>query len=651
MVARVVDEPEEKARNESDRADAFDASGATPKQAPLARAEARPSASDPVKRVRAWASGAIRQLASPSAWAHVLAMATVVGLPIIVLYPWLANTSTYGFHDWDVQTSHRYLVKKTLLEYGQFPGWNPYACGGFPAWGYVEGGTTIVSPWLPFYLLDDMRIALRVEVLGMALFGALGTYLAAGTFTKSPAARAFVVAIFAVNGRWALQAAAGHTWHLAYALLPWCFFLFERARQAPFRVGPVVWLGAAFAGLIYAGGIYPLPHTILVIALWALGLVVVERSHRPLLTLAAGGVVAVGLAAPKLFPLLATFHRAPREIASDESLDLRGFVTLLTSRDQSFGSRPAPVTPYGWHEWGMYIGLPATLALGLALLFVTGKREAVLKLIAVFLGALGFGAFHEDAPWPWMHAHLPIFRSQHVPSRFLYPAVLIAGFVFASGIGRALDRARVRAPWIELFAVACVGAMGADIALVAELPMKEAMWMEAPDRIPTNKPFSFVVTPPYQYKKRDWAGPMYLAMIGNTGVIDCYGTPPFEGKGALARTDPRYRGEAVVESGAAKVLSWSPNRVSIGVEGASDGAALVYNMNFDEGWSATAVSGGAQTSLAVFADADRLAVHVPSTATIVTFSYTPPRFHAGLSVFALTVLALGAALVRERRRG
>ena len=634
MVARVVDQREEEAPKEGDQGNAPEASG---------------GASGTVARVRISALSALRKLASPRAWAHILAIATVVGLPFIVLHPWLSNTSTYGFHDWDVQTAHRYLVKKSILEYGQFPGWNPYACGGFPAWGYVESGTIVVSPWLPFYLLDDMRIALRIEVLGMGLFGAFGTYLAAGGFTKSPAARALVVALFAVNGRWALQAAAGHTWHLAYALLPWCFYLFERARVGRLRVGPLAALATAFAGLIYAGGIYPLPHTLLVIGLWAVGLSLVLRSMRPILTLAASGLLGVGLAAPKLLPLLATFHRAPREIASDESLDLRGFFTLLTSRDQSFSSRPAPVTPYGWHEWGMYIGLPATLALGAALLLVTGKREAVLKVIAVFLGALGFGAFHEDAPWPWMHAHLPIFSSQHVPSRFLYPAVLIAGFVLASGLGRILERQTARSPWIELLAVVFVFAIGADIALVAQKPMKDAMWMLAPDRIPSDRPFGFVVNPPFQYKKRDWAGPMYLAMIGNTGVIDCYGTPPFEGKGALARTDPRYRGEVVVDGGgSAKVATWSPNRVSMAVDGAADGAALIYNMNFDEGWSAT-VSPSVSPEAPVFADHDRLAVHLTRGATLVTFSYTPPRFHTGLAVFAVTILVLAAALFRERR--
>jgi hypothetical protein len=609
--------------------------------------EPAPEGTSPWSRVGDAARSIARELRSPATLSELVAAATVVALPIIVLWPWLRDRSTYGFHDWDVQTSHRYLVKKTLLEFGQFPGWNPYACGGFPAWGYVESGTIVVSPWLPLYLFADMRLALRAEVLGMAWLGAVGTYVLAGHFTKSPAARALVVAVFAVNGRWALQAAAGHTWHLAYALLPWCFSLFESARKGRLSAKGVGALGAAFAGLVYAGGIYPLPHTVLAVGLWAIGCALVERSAKPLLVLALGGVSALGLAAPKLLPLLATFSRAPRTIESTEVLDLGSFFTLLTSRDQAFYSRPAQVAPYGWHEWGMYIGLPATLGLAVGLLVVGGKRETILKVLAVLFGLLGFGAFHEDAPWTWLHAHVPPFGSQHVPSRFLYPAVLFAGLVLAAGLGRLVEKR----PRAELALALVALAVGVDVASVAELPMKDAMWMRAPDRIPTDRPFSFATDPPYQYKRADWAGPMYLAMIANTGVIRCYGAPPFEGIGALARTDPRYRGEVELSGGgAAKLERWSPNEVELSVSGAPRGAMLVYNMNFDRGWSASARVGGHREVLEVRPTRDRLSVSLPEGVTSVTLSYTPPRLHLGLALACLTSLALAALQVRSRRR-
>ena len=577
----------------------------------------------------------------------ITAVAVVVG-------PWFRNTHTFGFHDWDVQASHRHLVLLSLLRYHEFPSWNPFACGGFPAWGYVEADTIVVSPFLPAYLVLPLALALRIEVLGMALIGAAGAYAAASRFTTSHAARALTAVIWAANGRWALQAASGHTWHLAYAWLPWCLFFFERARgateggrkasptarKAP-RILDYSLGGACIAMLVYSGGIYPLPHTVLVLGVYALLLALLERSARPLVVLGAMGLLGVGLAAPKLLPLIDGFRKAPRLIESTETMDLGALWAMLTSRDQAFSSRPAHVTPYGWHEWGIYVGVAGALVLVLGVVFVQGRREAALKGLGILLVALGFGAFHPEAPWTLLHRFSPVFRSQHVPSRFLYPAILILGLVAAAGIGRAISARERTLPWLDAAAAVLVLLLGVDIGLVARKPMEQAMWMVPPDSIPHGRPFHFEAEPPFQYKKRDWAGPMYLAMLGNTGVLNCYGAPPFDRRGALATKDARYKGEVHVEGeGRATLAEWSPNHVVIDVDGATPSSLVVYNMNFDEGWSAD--TGPVEPF------ENTLATRPGAGSRRVTLRYRPPYFLAGLLLGAATLA--GLALVHRRAR-
>jgi len=108
---------------------------------------------------------------------------------------------------------------------------------------------------------------------------------------------------------------------------------------------------------------------------------------------------------------------------------------MFTSKDQDFISRPAAVSHWGWHEWGIYIGWVPFVLLGLSFFFVHTKRAWAMKIIGAFFVVLGFGAFHEKAPWPFLH-RLPVFGSQHVPSRFLYPAVLVLGLVSPAGVGK-----------------------------------------------------------------------------------------------------------------------------------------------------------------------------------------------------------------------
>jgi hypothetical protein len=491
------------------------------------------------------------------------------------------------------------------------------------------------------YLLLPMAAALLVEVLGMAIVGAGGAWAVATRFTTSHAARALVAVLWAVNGRWALQTAAGHTWHLAYAWMPWCLYFLERARAREARVFDLAGGGVAVAMLVYSGGIYPLPHTVLLLGVYAALVALLERSPRPLLALAEMGLLGAGLSAPKLLPLLDGFGKAPRLIESNEALEPGALLALLTSRDQGFGSRPGHVSPYGWHEWGMYVSWAGALVLLLAVVFVQGRREAALKAAGVLFFALGFGAFHPEAPWTLLHKYAPIFRSQHVPSRFLYTAVLAFALVAAAGIGRFIARHQRRLPWLDAAAAVVVGALAVDIGLVARLPMTAAMWMVPPDKIPAGRPFHHEQVAPFQYKRRDWAGPMYLAMLGNTGVIDCYGTPPFDRKGARPVGAPDYHGEAwLTGPGSAKVVEWSPNHVVVDVEGAEPGALLVYNMNFDEGWRSDAGR--------VVSQDNAPATPVPAGSSRVTLRYRPPNLGLGVLVAALTAGALVALRRRER---
>jgi len=592
-----------------------------------------------------WAKSLLRS-AGREPWAaaaSAVAGCTLVAMVVIVTSPWMRDWTSYGFHDWDAETSFRYLVKISLLEHGELPGWNPFACGGYPSWGFIEGATNLVSPWLPFYLLAPLPAAIRIEAIGQGLLGAVGAYAVAGCFTRSSGARLLVAALWAVNGRWGLQTAAGHTWHLAYAWTPWCLYFYERARLRG-GVGYVALAGASFAMLVYAGGIYPLPHTMVLVSAYAALCAIGQRRLGPLWILAACGLVGFGLSAPKLLPMLDTFSTDQRLIASTERLSPGAFVTLLTSRQQGFYDRPARVHPYGWHEWGMYISTAGALLLAWAFVFVEGRRERALKAVGALLVVLGFGAFHELAPWTLLHEHVPVFKSQHVPSRFLYPAVLVLALVAAAGLGRAIERRRRGLPWLDLVLALAVAAVAVDVALVARQPMARAMWMQLPE-IPTGRAFRFEWEPPFHYRKRDWASPLLPNMMANTGVLHCYGVPPLpkHRMGALQHDHPRYRGEAYLEDGGeAVVTERTLNTATVELAEPSRGATLVYNMNYWRGWHSDV--GPVRPSHGA------VSVRVPPGTTTVRFFYRPPNLWLGLLLAAVTAASLGALGYRRRRR-
>ena len=583
----------------------------------------------------------------------------MIGAIAIVVLPIFGNSSAWGGHDWDQMTSHRLLMVKSITEYHQFPFWNPYGCGGHPAWSGVESGTTLVSPWFPLYLLLPVQVAVRFEVLGTALLSAVGTWLLAGRFSSSPALRAFVCLVFVINGRWALQAAAGHAWHLYYAWLPWALYFYDRAITERGTVRKIDWksvlYGAAVVALmVYSGAIYPLPHTVFILGIYGGLTAIRERTFVPIVAGVAQGLLGALLAAPKLVPVIDTLSRFPRLVESNEVIDLRLLLASLVEPGQTAGSRPVPVPQWGWHEYGMYIGWTALILLVLGVVGARGGRERGLKWLLALLLLLGFGSFHALAPWRLLHDYVPIFKSQHVPSRWQYPAVLIAALLAASFGERLLRRYGAGRRWLELVLLLPLFAIGADIASEARGPLRGAFWMELGHVPELGKPFHQLARAPRElrYRRDDWAPPGAPAMLAGVGVIECVTFPGLNvyaknadgvivGLGAKGRGQPGYRGEVFTASGTgrATLRRFTPNLIEVELAGGRPGDLLILNQNYDAGWSA-----GGQRALE---HQDLVATTVARPNELVVFRYRPRTWFASLALFAVT---LGGLFWAWRRR-
>ncbi|MGD0674184.1 MAG: hypothetical protein ABSC94_02120 [Polyangiaceae bacterium] len=591
------------------------------------------------------------------AWAVILAMAAYV------LWPTFANPRMHGIHDWDPQELFRYLVYKTIVRFHQFPFWNPYTCGGHPIWAGVESDSTIVSPFLPAYLFLPLGIALRVELVGSALLSIAGTWFFAGRWTKSPAVRAFVVVVFAINGRWTLQATAGHPWHYAYELTPWTLYFLDRAFSRATGVrspsSDVFFAGASMALMVYVGGIYPLPQTAIIVLLYSAFYGTAIRDTRPVVCSLEAAIVAVVLSAPKLIPTLELFGRFPRLTDSPEWMDLSVFVAILTSPDQDFSSRPAAISHWGWHEWGMYIGLVPSLVLGIAAIVGRGDRLSALRWTAIVVILLGFGSFHRYAPWSLLH-QVSIFRSQHVPSRWLYPGLLLALAVAALVLERAMTLSRRVRPLVEVAALVAVAWIARDVAKVARLPLVHMFTKPAPLAKESMQPFQleYHMPPEIGYPSGgEWAPPSLPLAIANVGCTDCGTFFPFHnyyrdhlnhapGLGARGRGEPGYRGDAYVVEGTghADLASFTPNEMVVRVKGARAGDHVALNQNYDPGWLAN--------EEAALKWGEVPAATLSSSDETVVFRYRPKTLWLGLSVFSIGLpLVVGAAWPKLGRRG
>lgn len=614
-------------------------------------------------RLRRWPASSLEWT-----WRVTGAAAVLVVLAQLraVIAPVWSRTDRLTQPAWDAPDAARYLTVRSLLRFHELPSWNPYACGGHPAWGAPGGAPNLVSPLLPLYLMLPMGRAIALEIVLFALVSAVGTWRLASRFTRSPVLCAMAVVVFAVNARWAMQLAAGHAWHLTYALVPWALFFLDRATGAERtevrrRGRDVVWVGVCLALLVYFGGAALLPPTLLLFVTYATWLAASTRSVRPLGLLAASLAVGAGLAAPKLVPMIEVAARLARVTTSAAIVSPQALSLALLDATQTLRSNVPGIRMDAWCEVGCYLGSLGVAWLTFGALFARGGREQPLRACAAVFVVLGLGPFHEYAPWTLVR-RLPVLATQEMPSRWLALGVLALACC-AAGVGeRVLTRAGRGRPWLEGLVLVAVAWVAFDTSRVARAMLEETPLAAAAPVAEQFPPFVQETRLPREIQPAvaDGAPASYPAERANVGTIECDAlpglanyagiasrVPGYEGRpneiGAHGRGEPEYRGEAFVAEGhgTATIVAWSPDRVEVRVDGAQPGDHVVLNENADPGWSA---AGADVTSVA-----HAVAATLRAGSGSVTFRYRPRGLWLGLLLFVATVGAL-AWLGRQARR-
>ncbi|HSP77741.1 MAG TPA: hypothetical protein VLQ93_04395, partial [Myxococcaceae bacterium] len=407
---------------------------------------------------------------------HLPPVAAALGVSLLLAQGVLSNSlERESFRDWDQHVAYAEAAAASVRQYGEAPFWNPYTCGGVPLLAHPE--SRVLTPFFLLYLAMPPPVAMKWDIALHFAIAALGMLLLIRQEGGSVAAGLVAAFIFGGSTFFSLHLAEGHTWILSAAYAPLVLALYERGRDRLAWAGVA---GALLALMVGEGGIYPAPHLCPLLGLYAVGLSLVERSPRPLLVLGLLFLVAALLAMPKLLPLLDFMGRQPRHVDSGEVLPARAILHALTDRHQAF-DRPFDWRYWPWHEQGSYVGVVALLLAAVAVL-ATGRRSAVLGGVGVLFALLAAGSFARWAPWTLLH-ELPVFRSHHVPSRFLSLVVLVVALLAGRGAGVLLSWSpspRLRDALAALL-VLTVGAdvLSARLDILGPLRCAEAPWPPA----------------------------------------------------------------------------------------------------------------------------------------------------------------------------
>lgn len=568
-----------------------------------------------------------------SAWAAAALLLCVI--TPVVLSGWWPN-GNWGISDWDYYFSYHTALRRIVLDYHQFPHWNPYICGGTSGLGDPE--FPLFTPTFLLELLFGVPIGLRLSAWLATAVGAIGM-LALGRRLKLSLTASFLAAlVFSFSSTNLLEIVEGHPNIFSAMWVPWIFWSWlNNYRSTKLNIWSLV-CGIFLTLAFFQGGIYMLMY----VGIAFLFLIPTLSQHTKSFSITLGaGLWALGFSAVKLIPVFLWLTQFQDTAYASSTYLLPWLHHIVLGRYLHSIIEIIPQQGGGWHEYGAYVGPIAAALILTSLLFAShSKKIKVLALgaiLAIILASAGplLKPLFDQAPW------LP--RSN--VSRFMLFAVL-PGALLA---GLTLDKmtASKNKLWSNVAATLIMGAVAFDLFTLASALSYQPFILQpanAPNAPPppvvyTNKEY---VT---RYQDIDYTRAFAGAAAGFGTMSYCtvLGPPP----AVKVIEDESYEGYAFIahDAGVAQTLAWTPNEIIINAM-LTEPSTLILNSNYAKGWKVYPEGNRRVNGKPAQESNNRLAAALPAGNHQVIFKYQAPGFWIGLGLSLVTILA---ALILLRR--
>ncbi len=473
----------------------------------------------------------------------------VLSLPIILFvfgFIWKPNSAITG--DWDYFLQLYEAFRKIVLEYGQFPWWNPWVAGGVPLYANPQFG--LVSIQTPLVLLFGSLYGLKMSVVVYYLVGFWGMYLLVNKISRDKLKSILLAYIFCFGGFAAWHLAIGHLTFATYYLVPLLIYLF--VNRTINRWG-WLWFSLSLAFFINSS-----PHYIVIQAcILLVGIYILDYIRRfkhqqntPIKQDVISILLASVLSIHKLLFSLQYLQDFPRILDSQKPLAV---TTLFSAIFQPFYfGQPNTVKlglQFGWWEYSAYIGVLMFFIIVCCLfreLKNTKSRNYYCLLcfgIAAICTVIAAGPFYKYAPYSIM-LRIPVLASMGVPSRWLgwSSFIILLGLAFYKIKGKVLYLL-LGLTVVELFFIH-TSVFYRNYTKIIK-PIEESEFEQFVDY------------------KADNPNRFYLATLANRGEVRGY--EPIIGYDYNTRETKRvginFGGKIISDN--AQIIYWSPNKIII----------------------------------------------------------------------------------------
>lgn len=557
-------------------------------------------------------------------WMRALALGLLAfALSILAWWPMFAAYPATQAGDGAFFHKSLEAIRISLVRWHELPQWNPYDCGGAPLWANPQLPAAAPMIW-PIVSLGTLR-TVHLWYVGHSAIGFAGAWLFARSELRVGRAAAFFAATaWAFCGFHQQHYHGGHLAFVGFLYFPLALLFWRRAEAS---ATAAVLLGLLVAWTMLEGGIYPLPHLAVILAVETLTRL---RSRARLVAIVRAAaivlVVALFVGGIRFLPVMSELRAHKRPLPEEH--DLVQWTTLKDMFLVRTHERGVLGQEYVWPEYGAYLG-PIVLALAVVGVVLCGIEDLWLLLLLVFSFALMLGHLGKYAPWSFLKLHVYPFTQMRVPSRFRAEVSLFAIALAAIAVDRlpgALRRFLVRFQRTDLartvlFGLAMIAA--GDILSVGAMNLQGA-FTEATEN------YAIDVSPRFHY-----GGSPYVPLVdlarANRGRLQCWeewafgeGAPLWEGDVPQARPEPGAK---------ATVANVQRTQNTFTFDVVADAPATIQlNTVYDRGF---------RTNVGALRDVSKqLVLDVPSGRHHVRVAYRAPLLVPGAILSALGLLGV-----------
>jgi hypothetical protein len=511
-------------------------------------------------------------------------------LALIVVLAWCLPYFTTGnrieLGDFSFFAQSYEAMRISILEYHQFPWWNPWMSGGFPL--YANPQTGVISIQTILVLIFGSVAGLKLSLVLYTIAGYFSMFILLHRYFKIRPPVAIPLSLAWILSSFFVAHLPSHYTFVWYLLIP--LFIYLSLVAKTWRGGIV--LGGAFAIMALSAVHNPLfqiglvSGIILIIRL----VITITRKHEMknlLLTYLTAVITFSVLAAHRLYFAYQTVKSLNRPAPPDGPINLADapYAVFMPfhRHDYLAGKIIYPESPFSWGEvtssGGIVLSTLFFIAIGITIWFWSKKRFrsihkqlliliSVLILLVGFFMLLGTGNFNSLSPYAFLKK-LPVFMDMRVSTRWFLWVTFLVLIIVGIITDHLVTNKKAKMVSILLLALVVVELFTTNLGYQSEvLTLKP---ITAPAKAST-----------YPFTQIDQFGSMHVFSDGRN-IPDDHMGPQFYREfeattyniGIIRANEPlvnnRWLGLRCVEdsgcqmilSNNAKITSWSPNKITL----------------------------------------------------------------------------------------